>query len=387
MPSLIEGLTTGAEAEDQREQKRERIRRRYFPNSPQELFDALAELGPDASFTSLIRSISLGQAEPHGVIAAFLGRWPTLEELRALPTPYDPRAHFADIIHGHEFRRHLCQRILTTYPDKRRLLFVQVPHCDGAHFLHIVSTSHPVFPGHLTAERLPRDYFGALCLFLNKLPYARTVMVTLPTLAPFWTPSLAPTAATDPLTFAQPPVDPAGHVPLSWTLRRPAYRPSDRLFAIVRNPEDIILAEVNRIAAALAGPADLDDPLTRRWRARFDAMLAACDPADLRPLAQRILAVLPDRDPLCHALGDGTCTGALDACTRTGIEIVDVANIDAWLGKTWNKKAELSADPPRVILKREDLAHRDLQRLSDLTEHDRPLYARILASGKQGLLF
>jgi hypothetical protein len=344
---------------------------RPLPERPRDLLEIFSAMGGESSMISLLRSVDLGGATPAWLIFVVLNRWPSLAELRAHEGPYNARKHLSALIHGAEFRSLLAQRILTAYPEKIRLLYVRIPRCAGSHFLTLARIMHPVFSDELAAPsvRPAPDFFRALGLLLARFLSTRTVMLEQPRLAPYYQPPRAV------------PVDAAGVAAesLPWTMTIPPYRTGDRLFTIVRDPEAIILSQVNAIVHALREPA-ADEPLVvKRWRNRLGDLPAGADASAWAAVARRLLARFPDRDPICHALGNGTLEGALEACAVTNIEIADFSRYDEWITRTWDTKPEPPALGPPAALPREALTADDRDRLAALTAQDRPLYARIRA--------
>jgi hypothetical protein len=160
----------------------------------------------------------------------------------------------------------------------------------------------------------------------------------------------------------------------------PPYRTGDRLFTIVRDPEAIILSQVNAIVAALREPAAHEPLPVKRWRNRLGDLPQDTAPEAWAPVARRLLAQFRDRDPICHALGDGTLEGAIEACAVTDIEIADLSRYDEWINRTWDTKPPPAALAAPAILPREALTAEDQDRLAALTAQDRPLYTRIRAA-------
>jgi hypothetical protein len=230
---------------------------------------------------------------------------------------------------------------------------------------------HPVFANELAvpSARAAPDFARSLGLLLARFLSTRMVMLEQPRLAPYYQP---------------PPVVPeaAAGVPdsLPWTMTIPPYRTGDRLFTIVRDPEAIILSQVNAIVHALREPAAEDTLIVKRWRHRLGALPEGADADAWAAVARRLLARFPDRDPICHALGGGTLEGALEACAVTNIEIADLSRYDEWIGRTWDTKPPPAALAPPAALPREALNAADRDRLAALTAQDRPLYTKIRAA-------
>jgi hypothetical protein len=278
-----------------------------------------------------------------------------------------------ELIQSVEFRIFLAARVLTAYPEKQRLLFVRVPQCAGRHFLTLAETMHPFFPDRITSTRLalPPEFFRTMGLFLARFIHTKTVLLCKPNIASF---HLVPPFATP----AAAGGDPADTLPWNFTI--PPYRTGDRLFTIVRDPEEIILGQVNAIAAALRLPAGEDAPAIRRWRGWLGDMPELADDAGWVALARQVLARFRGADPICHALGDGTTEGATQACLVTNIEIADLSRYSEWILRTWDTKPEPPDPEAPPILAMEALEQQDRDRLVALTRQDRPLYDRIKAA-------
>ncbi len=346
---------------------------RPLPERPRDLLEIFSAMGGEATMISLLRSVDLRDATPGWLIFVALNRWPSMAELRAQEGEYVPRKHMTELVQSVEFRTLLAQRVLTAYPEKIRLLYVRIPGSAGEHFLDTVRTMHPIFPDHIASPspRLPPDFFRALGLMLNRFLSTRTVMLVQPRLPPYYMPPAAVPAE----AVAAAPES------LPWTMTIPPYRTGDRLFTIVRDPQDIVLAQVNAIVDALRTPTTPEPQPIRRWRNKLRELPDAAAPTEAwAPVARRILADFQGRDPICHALADGTLDAALEACAVTNLEIADASRYDEWITRTWDTKSEPPALPPPAALPREALTDADRERLVALTGQDRPFYARVRAA-------
>jgi hypothetical protein len=361
--------------------------RRPLPERPRDLLEVFSAMGGEASRISLLRSLDLRDATPGWLIFVALNRWPTMAELRALEGEYDARKHLSALIFSVEFRRLLAQRILTAYPEKVRLLYVRIPRCAGSHFLATARLMHPVFADEIAAPT-PRPgpaFFPMLGLLLARFLSTRTVMLEQPRLAPYYQPPAfaAPEAGSLPPPSLPPPSLPPPSLPppsLPWTMELPPYRAGDRLFTIVRDPEAIILSQVNAIVEALRARAADEPAGITSWRNRLGGLPEDADAQAWVPVARQVLAAFADADPICHALGDGTTQGALEACAVTNIEIADLSRYDEWITRTWETRTPPPAVASPVVLPREALTAAELDRLAALTAQDRPLYVRIRAA-------
>ena len=191
------------------------------------------------------------------------------------------------------------------------------------------------------------DIVQTLAPALAKLATTSTFLVTAPFLAAFVADECEKTV---------------GGAAFSWALKAAPYRTLDRLFVLIRDPEEIVLAEVNAWLAAMRAeggtgrhrPDDLD-----QWRALGEAHLAG---EGLR-------------DPICAALGSGDAARARTECRRTDIEIADHKRYGEWVRSAWDIEAEaLPEDEAPSILSRDGLSPAGKAALAAATEQDRRFY-------------
>ncbi len=361
MASLLESLL-GSGTVLRPDDKRLVPTRRPLPSRPRDLLELFVTLGAQASMPALFQSCDLRQADPRQLTYVALGRWPTLEELAAIASPYEAKKHLRDLLLGEEFRRCLLWRICDAYPERQRLFYVRIPRCAGGHFLHMAGSMHPLFPPGLGRwTRQDRgDFVTALGTYLGRFDTTKTIHVASPSLAPFV--QAAPAASADPI--------------LPWGAQPPR-RTGDRMFVIVREPAGLILSQVNATLAGLAagGAGQAAD----EWRGRLGPLPRSGDTAGWKAAGRRVLAKLAVRNPICHALGDGTARAALQACRLSDLEIVDLSRYAEWVTYTWNVEPEpaMNAAPP--LLTRRDLDAADSDRLTGLVAEDLAFYEPLAA--------
>ena len=365
MPSLIESLIgSGIVRPDE---KRIVPTQRPLPTRPRELFELFVALGGEAALPSLFRSTQLHAAEPRALTFIALNRWPTEAELAALPTPYNPQSHLRALLTQAEFRASLVRRICDAYPERPRLCFVRIPRCAGTHFLTMANHMHPVWPEHLAAMR--RDgsagFIPALGAYLGRFTLTKTIMLVQPTLAPF-------------IEATTPPADRArAQAGLQWNLNPPPRRAGDRLFTILREPAAIVLSEVNATLDALLQPADADTPHIAAWRTRLPPSPATADPAGRKRIARDILRQLALRNPICHALGDGTAAGAFRAVRLQDVELADLSHYPDWTKYSWDVEPEPASNTSTPHLTLEDLGPPEREHLESLVAEDLRFYAPV----------
>ncbi len=365
MPSLIESLIgSGIVRPDE---KRIVPTRRPMPTRPRELFDLFTSLGAEASLASLFQSTQLHAAEPRALTFIALNRWPNEAELASLSTPYNAQTHLRALLTRAEFRASLVRRICDAYPERPRLCFVRIPRCAGAHFLTMADQMHPILPPDLASMR--RDgkpsFIPALGSYLGRFTLTKTIMLVQPTLAPFVEATLAP---------ANPALAEAG---LQWNLNPPIRRTGDRLFTILREPASLILSEVNATLDALLRPAEVDTPAIAAWRTRLPQNLATADQAGLKHTAREILRQLRLRNPICHALADGTAAGAFNAVRLQDVELADMSHYPDWTKYTWDVEPEPAANTSTLHLTLIDLSPSEREHLDSLVAEDLRFYAPV----------
>ena len=361
--SLIESLIGSAVTRP--DNKRILPTKRPLPIRPRDFFELFAAMGTEATVKGLFLTTDLRQAEPRTLTYVTLGRWVTADELAAVPQPYKVTDHLHAILSGQEFRASIVRRIVDAYPERPRLCFVRIPRCAGQHFLTLAEAMHPIVPDSLGVWR-PRDenrFIPALGRLLGRFTLTRTLMVVQSTLAPFVQSNVA--ASPDPAYAA------AG---LQWTLNAPPRRAGDRLFTILRDPRAILVSEVNAIMDALLLPPEGDTRPVARWRARLPANPATADEAGRKHVARHVLRTLRTRNPICHALADGTTAGALHAARLQDVEMATLDRYEDWIKYTWDVEPGEPANTSTPHLTVSDLAAEDRAHLESLVAEDLAFY-------------
>jgi hypothetical protein len=367
MASMIENLIGGAVK--RRDNKRILPIRRPLPTRPRDLMELFCALGAQADMTSLMLTAEFRDADPRGLTFTALSRWPTTEELAAVPTPFVVARYMRTLLLGQEFRTHLFRRICDAYPERPRQFFIRLPRCAGHHFLHMASRMHPIFPETLSIHRRgdEAEFLPALGAYLSRFTTTRTIMASAPSLAAF----------TQPPAPAPTPPPRASLSPYLWALDPPAYRPGDRLFTILREPQSLILSQVNAILAGLQADPAQDTAAVAGWRSRIPHMPDPTDFASWRSIGRQILAGATLRNPICTALGDGTAQGAREACRLWNIEICDLARYENWVRFTWDTDPEPPTQSAPTLLAKADLGPGETTTLQNLVGEDAAFYARV----------
>jgi hypothetical protein len=176
-----------------------------------------------------------------------------------------------------------------------------------------------------------------------------------------------------------------GHTSISWYLENKLCRPTDFAFAVVRNPLEIIVSQVNYVVTRFLEDPDFLDPDTGEWSGLLGLAPTAFDrsPEGLANLARRILREpsLLTRNPLCEYLGDGDFESALSAILRSNIEITDLARYDLWFEQKFGIPSGVRENVSEKILKLSELEIEDIKLLQNLVDdQDKKLYEMIAAA-------
>ncbi len=387
MPSLIESLIgSGVVRPDT---KRLVPTRRPMPARPRDLLELFAALGAEATLPSLFQATQIDDAEPRTLAYLALSRWPTEAELAGVRNPYEARAHLRALLGSAEFRAGIVRRICDAYPERPRMLFVRIPRCAGAHFLTMASHMHPIVPAGLGAATSDdtASFYRALGTYLGRFTLTKSIMLVQPSLAWFTDVPRAPdfpvpaprrrhARAPDP-TPDHADAEARAASGMAWNLNPPPRRVGDRLFTILREPASLILSEVNATLDALLQPPEADTPDIAAWRARLPANPATADQAGLKHIAREILRQLPMRNPICHALADGTAAAAFRAVRLQDVELADLSHYPDWTKYTWDVEPEPATNTSIPHLTLADLTPADREHLDSLIAEDLRFYAPV----------
>jgi len=362
MAFLIESLI--GNPVQRHDERRLTITKRPLPQRPRDFFELFAAMGANATMDGLLRGVDLKGADPRLIFYMILERWPTTEELASLETPYRAPKHIRALLRTPEFRTPICRRLFEVFQERQRLLYVRIPRCAYRHVMAMLERKHPVVPldfgtpNFRDVELVVRTLGELLGLFGN----SRTLVVAQPHIAAF---------------MAPPAHQAAGEDPLHWELAQPPCRSTDRLFAIIRPPEDILLSQVNALLTALRQPpADQEPPDIAAERKRLGPLPKPDQLTEWAQLGRRILRRLESTNPICTALGDGTAANALDTCLRSPVELVGLHGYSEWARRAFDNAPPDPINVSTVFLRREDLAPEEAAHLAALTSEDQIFYAR-----------
>ena len=310
-----------------------------------------AGLRQDETVESLFARVDWSGVSARQLVHAFLDRPPADAGEAGDAAGSGPAAAAVALFGSGAFRDGLALRILRHFADKQRLLFVHVPKAAGTDFAAVMNRTYPpvsnqlsdaeLFPAPQLARRLQnfaRMSGDASCVFM------------------------------------------AGHTKLSTYLDEGYFRFTDRLVAILRDPNEICVSFANYVMKRFAACPDLSAQDTRAWARALG--LTAAQIAGMEPRALGLaLVTRPEMqtvNPICSLLGDGTARGTLDNLRRASIEITDTSRYEAWLRAGWGigREGRINASPQ--LIGWDDLSGWQQARIAAGNEEDVVVYRAVM---------
>ncbi len=250
-----------------------------------------------------------------------------------------------------EFRKDMITRVLHAYPDKRRLFFIHIPKCAGTDLATHLKERMPYLAiTDVEWQHWAPDLLDRLREISQQLKNADRIATI-------------------------------GHFTLETHLSRELIRYGDECFAIVRDPVEIAVSNVNFLLTTQLSDVAERLPDIGDWLERQNLHKR---PQDLDAVELKALALRYLRDPtitplsvLCGFLGRGTADSALELCACADIELTTISRYDGWLRQRWGVVTESRANVSTKFLRPEDLSADDVEYLHSMTTDDRRFYERI----------
>jgi hypothetical protein len=316
--------------------------------------DLILEFGAYGSIVdlhSLSQQLEERLRHPAGVYATALSRVPESLEACEAPPAYCAFQHLRDVVLSDEFQLSIVPRLLHTFPEYRRHLFVHIPKCAGSDLRDVLSDRYFILDKTLGMPNQGSKWelFDTLHRFANA-------------------------AKNGTLEFLL-----TGHFELREYISLNLIRPHDRVFAVVRDPVERVLSHVNYIVTVLKR-----DPMKSRPDSQYWCDSLGLETIDLPncdgELAMRVLSHPKLKDEfhnvMCRWLGTctGTFTDAVYGIKAASVEIVQVEEYTSWLWSKWGVKTKKLNSSEKL------LAYSDLPTqlrtyvLNELVSEDLKLY-------------
>ncbi len=322
------------------------------PRNTRELFVGMGDDPLPDSMESYIRQFDWSNSTVHNIYCTFLNRMPESAEAvrRASNVNCDTRA--LSSIAGEEFRKRIVELVLTAYPEKQRLIHIHIPKTAGSDLRDGLATVLPVIHYNYS---IPAVYPSAALLVqlaraARRAQSADRILVT-------------------------------GHTSLEWYFARGLCRPTDRIFAVVREPKASLMSAVNYYLRRIREDPECKSGDTRSWAIKMnvDRFDPDMDVEALRELGKSIL----DNEAFTRGilattmLGRGDYESALDLIIRSNIELIPLEVYEEWLREQWGINSTKANESPKV-LRLADLDEGLNRRIDAQCEQDYMLHKRIM---------
>jgi len=319
------------------------------PATLRQTFQLFSLYRSDQGVSSIAGQLDWSGVTPAQIYHAVLGRLPESKVMAIAKGDYSAHQHFIDSIESREFREAIIENVVTAYPEKRRLIFVHIPKCAGTDLEINLSERFPT----LSREIITRTFVEADRFFADVADVVFHVLLS------------------DSIFLT-------GHTTLKWYLDNGIYRFGDKIFSVVRDPQDLILSLVNYVVMTIRSDPEILRADTARWLADLGEVSIAPDMSYTEgiALARRVLRStnIVQSNYLCSFLGEGTAESTIDILARSDIEICTIKRYKAWKRQVWGMLEESHHNRSNPILTRENISHEDLQYIKSLISEDEKFY-------------
>jgi hypothetical protein len=244
---------------------------------------------------------------------------------------------------------------------------VRIPSSAGRRVVATIDSKHPILPNDLNDRRYnePAALAKTLGTMFGRMNISNAVAMIHTTMAPF---------------FEEPENTPADQDPLAWHVPGVPCRTGDLLFAMIRDPVERALAFVNQAVADFqVGTARLPEPVHASYAGLTEQERAALPIEDRQAIARALLQGALYKNPICHALGDGTAKATIESCRCAPINLVPPAKFSIWGRTALDVIPPEPPMPPEIILRQEDLTPSNLDAIAAATREDQTFYDRFKA--------
>ena len=322
---------------------------RPAPATPRDTFELFASYRPETGLDGLFDGIDLATVTPRQIYYAVHGRPPERIEY-AIPGPdFSPLRRYVTALASQEFRSNIMNDLLAAFPERKRLLFLHIPRGAGAELSARLMTRYPFLNSQISwlGWLTPQEFYLAIRQFVLEASTSDTVFV-------------------------------GGHNTIENYRRWRAMRFQDNIFAILREPREMIISQLNYVLTRMFVKATPPRPDTVGWRKRFGVADIAGPPSrsEAIALARKILqdpgVVVPNT--ICRYLGDGAAARAIENVVIHAIELTDFHHYDAWCRSRWGIDRRSRSNRSASYVTLEDFAADDRDYMATITAEDAQVY-------------
>ena len=323
------------------------------PKTSRELFRLFLLYDKETGVSGLAKRINFTDVKSSQMYFSILQRLPESRNLvRWDDGGYDPSQHFCEMLWSDEFQSRVIRLLLSSFPEKRRLIHIHIPKSAGSHFFAKMAPTYPCInqmiqvPSWTSKQELMEILAG----FASIVEFYDFLMVH-------------------------------GHFSLNYVVQEIGVRFGDEIFTVVRDPVMSAISMANYVVTRLMADPSGSYPDTREWldQLGLETIPAGCPSGYVKAVA--LAALHDDRvahaNPICHYLGDGTSESAINNIVINNVEITDTCRYDRWLERRWGISTGSRINQSLPILNRDDVIPRLSERLSYLCSEDMKVFEAV----------
>jgi hypothetical protein len=323
------------------------------PKTSRELFRLFLLYDKETGVPGLAKRINFTDVKSAQMYFSILQRLPESRNLvRWDDGGYDPSQHFCEMLWSDEFQSRVIRLLLSSFPEKRRLIHIHIPKSAGSHFFAKMAPVYPCInqiiqiPGWTSKQELMEILAG----FASIVEFYDFLMVL-------------------------------GHFSLNYVVQEIGVRFGDEIFSVVRHPVTSAISMANYVASRLIADPSGRYPDTREWldQLGMETFPEGCSSNYVKAVA--LAALHDDRiahvNPICHYLGDGTSESAINNIVINNVEITDTCRYDRWLERRWGISTGSRINQSLPILNHDDVIPRLSERLSYLCSEDMKVFEAV----------
>jgi len=316
------------------------------PKTSRELFRLFLLYNKEAGVSGLAKRINFTDVKSSQMYLSILQRPPETRNLvRWDDEGYDPSQHFCETLWSDEFQIRILRLLLSSFPEKRRLIHIHIPKSAGSHFFAKMAPIYPCINHVIQVPSLTskQELMEILAGFASIVEFYDFLMVH-------------------------------GHFSLNYVVQEIGVRFGDEIFTVVRDPVSSAISMANYVVTRLMADPSGSYADTRQWLdlLGMETFPEGCSSDNVKAVA--LAALHDDRiahlNPICHHLGDGTSESAINNIVINNVEITDTCRYDRWLEGRWDISTGSRINQSLPILNHDDVIPQLSERLSYLCSED-----------------
>ena len=315
-----------------------------IPANLRDTFNLFQFFRKETGIAGLTRNLDLSTASPRQIYYAVHNRAPNSLLAAMSDKDHSPGRIFIAALESEEFRTNIVGRLMTAFPEKRRLIFVQIPGRTSRNLSLSLTGRYPSFDSALTqmTSASEEDFFLAIKHFVLEMNLSDTMYLY------------------------------GSHHLATWE-EWGALRLQDHVFTAIDDPVTLVILQMNNILRRVLS----EDAPDEMQRMRAECTVDVLTGKNVIRLASRVL-----RDPefvppnlICHFLGDGTADQAIEKTVIHDLEVTSERYCADWCKALWGLDTQL--EPAPEVVGRHELPSEDLQYIHSIVSEDLKYYVQV----------